>query len=450
MLDASVPAEKVALKRNLTLWALLLFGMLCMFPLATSQTWGTAQVESQGHAVLVYLIGLTAMVFTGFNYKFMSGEFAVAGGGYSYVQRGLHPYIGFIAGWVILMDYIVIPGLLTKFASSWFQSIAPDFPTWIIIVLFLAICTTVVGLGNTISKWVNYAFFWGQMAFIGYLVVATIIFVKNGNGVGSFTFKTIYNPETFDINMLRKALPIGLLGFIGADTIASMSEEAKNAVKSVGRAVVLAIISIGLLFVLQAFMLGSIHPDFTTLNKDTAFFDVFREVGGTSFYYVTVVGCVLFVGIANVIPPFTSISRVLMTMGRDNSLPFAKFFATVNPRTNTPLNAILTVSVVSLAVGLFVPLDLIAMLVNFGAMSTYFLLAVTVFVYFIIKKKERQAMKVVQYSVCSIFAALVIMFIFSGFDKLTFMVGGAWILLGLIYLAFRHKHFRVTPLVIED
>ena len=35
-------------------------------------------------------------VFTALSYRAMSREFAISGSVYSYVQRGLNPYIGFI------------------------------------------------------------------------------------------------------------------------------------------------------------------------------------------------------------------------------------------------------------------------------------------------------------------------------------------------------------------
>jgi amino acid transporter len=421
-----------------------------MFPLATTQTWAAAQVASAGQAVMVYLIGTIAMIFTGLSYKFMSGEYQVAGGGYSYVQRGMNPVFGFIAGWVIVLDYSIIPGMLVKFSTLWLSLVTDAIPSWLVIIAFLAITTTVVALGNTVSKWVNYAFFWGQIGFIVYLAIATLVFVSKGHGMGHISFAPIFDKDTFDLDLLRKAVSIGMLGFIGADTIASMSEEAKNSVKSIGRAVLLSIVTIGFLFTLVAYMAGLAHPDFTTLNPDTGLFDVVREVGGDTFFYVTVIGCVLFVGVANVIPPLSAISRVLFAMGRDNALPFSSFFAKVSPRTNTPLNATLFIGVLSLIIAFTVSLDNLSRLVSFGAMSTYFLLNITVIVHFLFKKKVRTLVGYIKYGLSPFIGACVILFIFTGFDVTTYIVGGIWLALGLIYMAARYKHFKVSPLTIEE
>lgn len=42
----------------------------------------------------------------------MAEAFPIAGSVYSYAQRGMNEYVGFMAGWVILLDYIFVPALL--------------------------------------------------------------------------------------------------------------------------------------------------------------------------------------------------------------------------------------------------------------------------------------------------------------------------------------------------
>ena len=74
---------------------------------------------------LVYLIGLVAMIFTALSYAQMSKAFPIAGSVYSYVGRGLNKHVGFLAGWTILLDYLLVPTLLYVFAA---ESMAGHLP----------------------------------------------------------------------------------------------------------------------------------------------------------------------------------------------------------------------------------------------------------------------------------------------------------------------------------
>ena len=93
------------LRRVLTFKDLLIYGMVFMVPIAPMGVYGIVSQQSFGMVPLVYLVGIIAMVFTAFSYSRMSREFPIAGSVYSYVQRGLNPHIGFLAGWMILVDY---------------------------------------------------------------------------------------------------------------------------------------------------------------------------------------------------------------------------------------------------------------------------------------------------------------------------------------------------------
>lgn len=444
-------STKATLKKNMGIWALAGSGILCMFPLAPTQTYAGAQLASGGMAALVYLIGLCAMLFTGLSYKFMSAEFPIAGSAYTYVQRAMHHYIGFIAGWIIILDYTIVPGLLVKFSTTWLSGITDAVPTWVTITVFLAICATVGYLGNTANKWVNTFFIVGQGAFILTFVAFVIRFaIINGNGAGEFNLTPFYNPDTFDWATLATASQIGILGFIGADTIANLSEEAKHAVKNVGRAILISIFTIGIIFIGLGYMASIAHPNYQDLDPDMGLFDIAREVGGDGFYYMTVIGCVVFVGIANVIPPLVSVARVYFAMGRDGTLPFSGFFSKIHSKYRTPSNAILFCTGLSWIVTMVVDLGTLAGLVNFGAMSTYLLLNLTVIYYFLIKKKKTGVWSYIKYGLCPLIGSSVILFIFTGFELLTYQVGITWIVIGIVILVARRKHFKTTPMVIEE
>ncbi|MED4727450.1 hypothetical protein P9597_04705 [Aneurinibacillus migulanus] len=96
---------KQELKRALTFRDLLVYGLIFMVPIAPFGIYGQV---AQGSG------GMVGMIFTALSYARMSEAFPIAGSVYSYAQRAMNPSIGFFAGWVILLDYILIPSLLYR------------------------------------------------------------------------------------------------------------------------------------------------------------------------------------------------------------------------------------------------------------------------------------------------------------------------------------------------
>jgi amino acid transporter len=106
------------LNRTLSTTDLIVYGLVFMVPIAPWAIFGVVFNEAKGMVPLVYLIGLVAMIFTALSYAQMSKAFPIAGSVYSYVGRGLHPVLGFFAGWTILLDYLLVPTLLYVFAAE--------------------------------------------------------------------------------------------------------------------------------------------------------------------------------------------------------------------------------------------------------------------------------------------------------------------------------------------
>src|SRR6266536_5094065 len=103
---------KQELERGLSLWDLIVYGLVFMVPIAPFAIFGLVFDASKGMVALTYVIGLVAMLFTALSYRAMSRAFPIAGSVYSYAGRGIGKEAGFIAGWAILLDYLLIPTLL--------------------------------------------------------------------------------------------------------------------------------------------------------------------------------------------------------------------------------------------------------------------------------------------------------------------------------------------------
>src|SRR5436305_14820369 len=101
--EASVPQ----LRRVLTLWDLIFYGIVLIQPIAPVPLYGVAQKLSDGHFVTIILIALFALLITAVSYGRMAALYPTAGSAYTYVGKGLIAHLGFLAVWAMLLDKLL-------------------------------------------------------------------------------------------------------------------------------------------------------------------------------------------------------------------------------------------------------------------------------------------------------------------------------------------------------
>lgn len=442
---------KQELKRTLTMKDLIIYGLITMLPIAPIQVYGMIAHESSGMVPLVYLIGIVAMVFTALSYSQMSKEFPIAGSVYSYVQRGLNPHVGFATGWLIAVDYIMGPALLASFSAMWLNSIIPAIPTFVLILLFLLINTFINARGISLTARTNKVFLTLEIGVLLIFIACTIKFIFiDGHGTGGLSLTPLFQADKINLQFLASAASIAVLGFLGFDVISTLSEEVENPRKTVGRATVFSLVTIGLIFMVQTYLASLAHPNYTDLDPDMAYFDIAREVGGDFLYYLFIIIAVAAVGIANALAIQSAIARIIYSMSRDNLLPFAGILGKIHPVYKTPFNATIFVGIISFFVALFVSIETIIKLVNFGALTSFMMLNLTVFIYFIFKKKQRDLKGLLVYGLLPVLGFSIIFFVWSGFDTMTYVVGGSWLAAGIILGAIKSKGYKEVPPVMRD
>src|SRR5580765_4799997 len=111
------PVGTPRLRRVLGLWDLLFYGIVLIQPVGAVGPFGQVNKMSYGHITDAILIALVAMILTAVSYGRMAGLYPSAGSAYTYVGRGLNPHIGFVAGWAMFLDYLVIPIVSVVFGA---------------------------------------------------------------------------------------------------------------------------------------------------------------------------------------------------------------------------------------------------------------------------------------------------------------------------------------------
>jgi putrescine importer len=89
-----------------------------MESIAPVPLYGVAQKLSDGHFVTIILIALFAMLITAVSYGRMGALYPTAGSAYTYVGKGLNPHLGFLAGWAMILDYLLQPLINTVWIST--------------------------------------------------------------------------------------------------------------------------------------------------------------------------------------------------------------------------------------------------------------------------------------------------------------------------------------------
>ena len=421
---------KQELKRALSVRDMAIYGLIFMVPIAPFGVFGHVLSDAKGMISLAYLIGMVAMIFTALSYKRLSEEFPIAGSVYSYAQRSIHPAIGFFTGWAMLLDYVLIPALLYVVAAVALNGILPGVPIVVWIMLFIIINTVINIRGIEFTVKANLVMLIAEIIVLAVFIVFGVIALANGAGNG-FTLKPFYNPEHFSMSFVMGAVSLAVLSFLGFDGISTLAEEAKDGVKSVGKACLISLFIVGVLFIGQTYIAACIWPDFTGFaNLDTAFHDVAELAGGPILSKTTMIATVISWGIANALAAQAAVSRIIYSMSRDKFLP--PILAKVHPKYKTPYMSTLAIAVVSLIVGLLFRngLEQLSILVNFGAMTAFLVLHVSVVNHFLIRGGSRRYFK---HLVLPGVGFAIIAYVWVSFSPLAYVVGFSWIALGIIY-----------------
>ncbi|REG83181.1 APC family permease [Marinomonas pollencensis] len=426
---------KQELQRSLSLTDLIIYGMIFMIPIAPFGIYGWVSDASGGMVPTAYLIGMIAMLFTALSYQALAKKFPIAGSVYSYASRGINQYFGFIAGWVLLLDYLLIPPLLYIFSAISLTEIFPFIPklAWLVVFLVGALLANLVGISFTAK--VNKVFLVAEVIVLAIFITAGL-YALYGNdvGAGELTAEPFFNAATFQPSLVLQAVSIAVLSFLGFDAISTLAEEVKEKPeKKVGQAALITLFLMGFLFILQTWIAADLAKGMTFKSADTAFYEIATKAGGQWLATLAAVATALAWGIAVSIASQAAVSRLLYSMARDKKLPAV--LANVHPKFKTPHISIYLVSILSLFVGYFfldAP-DTLASLVNFGALTSFVILHMTVIYHFFIKNKSTA---IIKHLVCPLIGFMIIATVLYNMDVHAQVLGLIWMACGFIYMLF--------------
>jgi amino acid transporter len=428
------------LRRELSFTDLLAYGLVFMVPIAPFAIFGQVFNASGGMVALTYAVAMVAMLLTANSYAQMVRAFPMAGSVYNYAGRGIHPAVGFLAGWSILLDYVLVPTLLYIVAAFSMNAVVTAVPVWVWLVAFVVVNTVINYLGIKVTARTTRLFLVAELAVLALVLIFFVVGLAQGKGNGLSAGTALFNADTFSWSLIFAAVAIAMLSFLGFDGISMLAEENREEARQIGRAMAGALLVAGALFISQTWLASMLVPNPQGVLNEGFVGDEFsaaaEAAAGHWLYVLTAVATALAWGIANAMVAQGATSRLLFAMARDRQLP--AFLARVSPRRQVPVNAVLLVAALSLGLGLglwFVrevdSIADVATLVNFGAMVAFLTLNVTVVYHYVVKGGSRDLIRHLLLPVLG-FAILIVVVINQNVFAQT--IGGIWIAIGVVVL----------------
>lgn len=439
------------LKRLLTLRHLVVFGLAYLAPTVVFNYFGIVTTLTGGMMALAYAATTVVMFFTAYSYATMVRAFPVAGSAYTYVRKAVHPHLGFLTGWVMLLDYLLLPMVCYLLVAIYMNEFVPAVPVWVWIVLAAAVGAATNVFGVKIAGRVNSVVIGAQILFSVALVVIVAVYVTGGQGAGTlFDGAAVFDAANFDGSKVLWAASILAASFLGFDAVSTMAEDTVDPATTVPRAVLIVPIAAGIGFSVISYFMQLAWPNAANeiQDPDSGIFELLGRLGGNALSTAFLVTDNL-ASMVCAIAGLAAASRILYGMGRDGALP-RRFFGVLSERFQTPVNNILLMTGIALTAIFYADnLMAAASLVAFGALCGFVLVNYSVISHFFIRGRRRSGTDLIRYLVVPGVGMFVCAALLVNVDVSAKILGGVWLALGIVYLGFSTKGFRRPPAEID-
>lgn len=442
----SAAAHKLSVKNMVT------YGLIQMVPIAPFAIYASVYNASGGMPALPYLIGFVGMLFTVFSFAVMIPLFPSSGSIYTYCSRAIAPIVGFIAGWLMLMQYLITPDLMFIQAGQALNQFIHAVPVWAWCLIFLAFVAFVSmrSLKNIVR--IDMVALIAELIVFAVFIVLGIVYIVGHPETSDFSFSNFFNPKAFNLSGMMSGVSLCAMSFVGFGCVATLTEESLNPKKGPARAMLIIVLILGVMFVGLCYITSCIdckgaatgalsQQALMEADPNTGFYVLANRIGGGWYGVVCAVANALALGVFTSLAATVSISRVIYVMSQSGALP--KILGKKNVKTNVPTTATIFVNVLSLAmIFLLIQFGMtdVARLSNFGALATYCLLNIAVLWYCFFRKKEK--LSFVRSFVLPLCGALVTGAIFFSIDMRVALLGWIWVVAGIVYYFVATRVFK--------
>lgn len=444
------------IKRVLGLWDLVFYGIVLNQPVAAIGLFGLVSVLSEGHMVTTLLLSMCAMLLTAVSYSRMAALYPSAGSAYTYVSKGVNPNMGFLAGWAMVLCYLIIPIINTVFGVLSLQRLFPGIPFFAGAIGFIIVITGLNLLGVRSSMKANKIMLYIMLVIIMTFIVTAIRYVSVTLGWGGLVDpKPFYNSETFSFNAIFAGTALVALTYVGFDGITTLAEDVKKPELNIKRAILIVCLFTGLFSALQMYLaqqsaqtmwlnggLLANVPFYERIPQEhieTAFMTVCAQVGGDLLFSamtITMIIACLGSGLAGQL----GAARLLYGMGKDGVIS-RSFFAHLGSKNSTPVYNLLLIAVLAVIGSLLLNYQKIAELINFSALIAFMGVNISAVNQFYFRSKPGQR-NILTGLLLPGGGFLFCLWIWLNISVSSIIMGSVWFVVGIIYLAVTTKGFK--------
>ncbi|MCX5385355.1 APC family permease [Streptomyces sp. NBC_00083] len=429
------------LRRSLGFRDLVVYGLLFIAPMAPVGIFGTLDAKSHGAVALVYLVATIAMGFTAYSYAQMVRVVPLAGSVFAYARKALGEGPGFIAGWMAMLDYLLIPAVAYLFSGIAMNSLVPSVSRWVWTALAVVITTLLNLWGVRAAARVGFAVLAMEIVvLLVFVVSAVVVLVRDGAQRGWLS--PLSGDAGFTLGAVLGAVSVAVLSYLGFDAIATFAEEVTGGSAKVARAVLLCLVLAGTLFVVQSYLAALLEPMSSAqlaadpVKQGSAFYDtVETSVGGWLHTLVAVSKAIgaAFAALAGQ----AAAGRLVFAMARDRRLPRVLS----HTGAGVPRPALLLAAVVTLVAAVWAArrddgMDHLVSVVDMGALTAFFLLHVSVIAWYAVRRMEG-GFNWLSHVVVPVLGAAVIVAVVWEATATAQLVGLGWLAVGLVVLAMQ-------------
>ena len=444
--ETGADTGKSELKRTIGLWSLSAIGI--------GGTIGTGiffilsqAVPLAGPAVIFsfLLAGLVAGL-TAVCYAELAGAVPVAGSSYSYTYATLGEFVAMGVGACLLLEWGVAGAAvavgwseyLNQFIGNVFGvqipealSNAPEqggiinLPAVVLIIM----CAALLIRGTSESAKTN-----AIMVVIKICVLIMFIVI----GVQGWNADNLDNFVPFGFAGVTAATGVIFFSFVGLDSVAAAGEEAKNPRRNLPLAIMIALGTVTLLYVLVALVGVAAQSTEKFDGQEAGLAQILENVVGSSWPgTVIAAGAIISIFSVTLVSIYGQ-TRILFAMSRDGMIP--EIFHRVNPRTLTPIhNTVIVAIVIGLMAGL-IPINFLAEMTSIGTLVAFIAVSIGVMV---LRKRAPdlpRSFKVPLYPVTPILSIAGALWIVYNLRPITIYVFLIWVAAAFLFYFFYSRH----------
>lgn len=433
--------KNTELKKTLGLGSLIMFGLAYMAPMIVFGTYGVIYAESGGQVASSYVMAMVAMLFTAIGYAVMAKKIPESGSSYGYVSKTFGEKIGFLIGWVILLDYLFLPMVIWLIGGVYLEAYVPSVPSWFWLIAFIVLTTGLNIIGFDVAKKVNLILMGLQLVVIIAFCALAMMMVSDS------TSTLVATSPPPNVNLMFFGAAIACYSFLGFDAVSTMAEETKDPEKNVPKAIIWVTVIGGILFAASSYIMGYAFPDISIFKTDSAAADMATQVGGIVFSSIFVATLVI-AQFTSGVSAQAGASRLIYAMGRDGVLPNSTF-GRLHAKFKTPYVSIILVGIVGL-LALKLDITTSTSFINFGAFLAFiFVNLCAVVSYFRMPQQERTVLILLTHVIAPTLGIACIAKLLISLDIHAITLGLFWLAIGIVLMLFLVKRGKKLELEIE-